>query len=130
MNKGKVTQVIGPVVDASFDTEGVQLPSILNALEVQKLDGQTIILEVQQHLGENRVRAIAMDSTEGLTRGMDVVDTGQPISMPVGNDIRGRLFNVVGQAIDGLSQPKGDNKLPIHRAAPAFDELSDRKSVV
>ncbi len=130
MNKGKVSQVIGPVVDASFDTENAKLPSIMNALYVEKPDGQRVVLEVQQHLGEDRVRTIAMDSTEGLTRGMPIVDTGEPISMPVGEDIRGRLFNVVGEAIDGLEQPKGTQKLPIHRAAPAFEELSTQSEVL
>ncbi len=130
MNKGKVTQVIGPVVDVSFDTENARLPSILNALYVEKEDGQRVVLEAQQHLGEDRVRTIAMDGTEGLTRGMAVIDTGQPISMPVGNDIRGRLFNVVGEAIDGLPQPKGTQKLPIHRHAPSFEELSTQSEVL
>jgi F-type H+-transporting ATPase subunit beta len=121
MNKGTVAQVIGPVVDVDF-TEG-NLPEILNALHIEK-DGGLLTLEVAQHLGENRVRAIAMDSTDGLTRGTEVKDTGSPISMPVGEDIRGRLFNVVGEAIDGIAAPKGDRRAPIHREAPNFDELS------
>lgn len=121
MNKGTVAQVIGPVVDVDF-TEG-NLPEILNALHIEK-DGGLLTLEVAQHLGENRVRAIAMDSTDGLTRGTEVKDTGTPISMPVGEDIRGRLFNVVGEAIDGIAAPKGDRRSPIHREAPNFDELS------
>src|SRR6478735_8029935 len=100
-NIGKITQVIGPVVDVSFEGEGVRLPRILDAIEITMPNGQRIILECQQHLGEDRVRTIAMDSTDGLVRGMDVVDKGSPIAMPVGEEIRGRLFNVVGDAIDG-----------------------------
>ena len=117
-NIGKVTQVIGPVVDVSFDTEGAKVPNILDSLEVTRLDGQIVVLECQQHLGEDRVRTIAMDSTEGLVRGMEVVDTGTPIEMPVGEGIRGRLFNVVGQAIDGIGDPGTTERLPIHRPAP------------
>ena len=129
-NIGKITQVIGPVVDVSFDAEGSKLPNILDALEVTKENGQKIVLECQQHLGEDRVRTIAMDSSEGLTRGMDVTDTGNAIAMPIGDDIKGRLFNVIGQAIDGIPQPKGENKLPIHRAAPKFEDLSTSSEVL
>jgi F-type H+-transporting ATPase subunit beta len=129
-NIGKITQVIGPVVDASFEAEGAKLPNILDALEVTKQDGSRVVLEVQQHLGENRVRTIAMDGTEGLQRGMDVVDTGTPISMPVGDDIKGRLFNVVGEAIDGLPQPKGDKRAPIHRVAPRLEDLATSKEIL
>ena len=126
---GKITQVIGPVVDVSFDTEG-SLPNILDALVVTKENNQKIILECQQHLGEDRVRTIAMDSTEGLTRGMPVLDTGSPIKMPTGEDIRGRLFNVVGEAIDGIDQPEGNKGLSIHRNAPKFEELSTSTEVL
>src|SRR5215217_1142303 len=105
-NIGRITQVIGPVVDVSFVGENSRLPNILDALEVTKFNGQKIILECQQHLGEDRVRTIAMDSTEGLTRGDVVTDLGSPITMPTGDDVRGRLFNVVGEAIDGIAQPK------------------------
>ena len=129
-NIGKITQVIGPVVDVSFDAEGAKLPNILDALEVTRPDGQKIVLECQQHLGEDRVRTIAMDSSEGLTRGMDVVDTGTAIAMPIGDDIKGRLFNVVGEAIDGIDQPKGDRKLPIHRPSPKFEDLSTSTEVL
>ncbi|KYG79633.1 MULTISPECIES: F0F1 ATP synthase subunit beta [Roseivirga] len=129
-NIGKITQVIGPVVDVSFDVEGSKLPNILDALEVTKENGQKIVLECQQHLGENRVRTIAMDSSEGLTRGTDVIDTGKPIAMPIGDDIKGRLFNVVGEAIDGIPQPKGDRRLPIHRSAPKFEDLSTSTEVL
>ena len=114
-NKGKVTQIIGPVVDVSFEGSGSRIPAILDALEVTKANGQKVILECQQHLGEDRVRTIAMDSTEGLERGMDVVDLGNQITMPTGDAIRGRLFNVVGTAIDGIPQPSSTGGLPIHR---------------
>jgi F-type H+-transporting ATPase subunit beta len=122
MNKGTVAQVIGPVVDCDF--EDGQLPKILNALQLKLDDGRTLVFEVAQHLGENRVRTIGMDSTDGLVRGMEVQDTGSPISMPVGDDIRGRLFNVVGQAIDGIQEPKGDKRYPIHKPAPDFTDLA------
>jgi F-type H+-transporting ATPase subunit beta len=127
-NIGKVTQVIGPVVDVSF--EGGALPKIFNALEVTKPNGQKLVLEVQQHLGEDRVRTISMEGTEGLQRGIDVVDTGAAIAIPTGEEIKGRLFNVVGDAIDGISQPSGKNKLPIHRNAPKFEELSTSSEVL
>lgn len=129
-NIGRITQVIGPVVDISFEAEGAKLPNILDALTVTKTNGQVVVLECQQHLGENRVRTIAMDATEGLERGLDVIDTGSPIQMPVGEDIKGRLFNVVGQAIDGIPQPKGDKTLPIHRPAPKFEDLSTSTEIL
>ncbi|MDZ7680821.1 MAG: hypothetical protein U5J63_03680 [Fodinibius sp.] len=100
MNKGTVAQVIGPVVDVDFDQGDI--PPVLNALYIEREDNSKLYLEVAQHLGENRVRTIAMDSTDGLVRQMDVVNTGSPISMPVGEDIRGRVFNVVGEPIDGI----------------------------
>ena len=130
LNKGKITQVIGPVVDVAFDSENARLPKILDALEITRENGQKIILECQQHLGEDRVRTIALDSTEGLLRGMEVTDMGTPISMPTGDDIKGRLFNVVGEAIDGIKAPEGKNKLPIHRAAPRFEDLSTSSEVL
>lgn len=125
VNTGKITQIIGPVVDVSFEGEGSRIPAILDALRVTKANGQQVILEVQQHLGEDRVRAIAMDSTDGLYRGLDVDDLGHQITMPTGDGIRGRLFNVVGDAIDGIPQPKSTGTgLPIHRAAPKFEDLA------
>ena len=122
MNKGTVAQVIGPVVDVDFDQGDI--PPVLNALYIEREDNSKLYLEVAQHLGENRVRTIAMDSTDGLVREMDVINTGSPISMPVGEDIRGRVFNVVGEPIDGLEPPKGDRKYPIHRPAPDFEDLA------
>ncbi len=129
-NIGKITQVIGPVVDVSFDIEASRLPNILDALIVTKDGGQKVVLECQQHLGEDRVRTIAMDGTEGLVRGMEVIDTGTPIQMPVGDEIKGRLFNVVGEAIDGIPQPDGAKGLPIHRSAPRFEDLSTSTEVL
>ncbi len=122
MNKGIVAQVIGPVVDVDFPDAAI--PPVLNALHINQEDGSTLVLEVAQHLGEDRVRTIAMDSTDGLVRGTEVTNTGGNISMPVGEDIRGRLFNIVGEAIDGIQEPKGDRKYPIHRPAPSFDDLA------
>ena len=119
---GQVVQVVGPVVDVAFSSK--EVPDILVALEVERGDLGTLVLEVQQHLGENRVRAVAMDSTDGLTRGDRVTSTGKPITMPTGPDIRGRLLNVVGSAIDGLPQPSAEAHLPIHREPPAFADLS------
>ncbi|MEX1054511.1 MAG: F0F1 ATP synthase subunit beta, partial [Rhodothermales bacterium] len=121
-SKGKVIQIIGPVVDVQFDTEYV--PDIHDALTISRTGTDDLVLEVQSHLGENRVRTISMDSTDGLTRGTAVTNTGQPISMPVGEEIRGRLLNVVGKAIDGLPQPKVSQYRAIHQEAPGFDELS------
>ncbi|WP_162425663.1 F0F1 ATP synthase subunit beta [Pontibacter pudoricolor] len=129
-NIGRITQVIGPVVDVSFAGENAKLPNILDALEVIKESGQRIVLEVQQHLGEDRVRTIAMDSTEGLTRGAQVNDLGGPITMPTGNAINGRLFNVIGEAIDGIPQPATTTRLPIHRAAPLFEELATSSEIL
>ncbi|HKL20042.1 MAG TPA: F0F1 ATP synthase subunit beta [Halalkalibaculum sp.] len=122
MNKGTVAQVIGPVVDVDFNKG--EIPRVLNALYIEQEDNNRLYLEVAQHLGENRVRTIAMDSTDGLVRNTEVVDSGAPISMPVGEDIRGRLFNVVGEAIDGIEPPKGEERYPIHRPAPSFEELA------
>ncbi len=129
-NIGRITQVIGPVVDVSFSGVNSKLPNILDALEVTKDNGQKVILECQQHLGEDRVRTIAMDSTEGLTRGAEVVDLGTPITMPTGEGIKGRLFNVIGEAIDGIQQPVSAGGLPIHRAAPRFEELATSSEVL
>ncbi len=130
-NIGQVKQVIGPVVDVSFTGEGSTLPDILNALELTKDNGETLTLEVQRHLGEDSVRAISMDSTEGLTRGMEVVDKGLPISMPTGDAIRGRLFNVVGDAIDGIGNvDKSQNAYSIHSKPPRFEDLSTETEVL
>ena len=130
-NIGHVKQVIGPVVDVSFSGEGIKLPEIYNALEIKRPSGDVLVLEVQQHLGEDSVRAVAMDSTDGLSRGTEVVDTGAPIAMPIGKGIKGRLFNVVGEAIDGIGNvPKGADARPIHRKPPAYEELSTEEEVL
>jgi len=130
-NIGRVKQVIGPVVDVSFAGEGSKLPAILNALEITRANGDKLVLEVQRHLGENSVRAISMDSTDGLQRGAEVVDMGQAIAMPVGEAIKGRLFNVVGEAIDGIGNvEKGGNAYPIHRKPPRYEDLATDKEVL
>src|SRR5687768_10685681 len=123
-NIGKVAQVIGPVVDVSFAAEGSTLPKIYSALEIFKGNGEKLVLEVQQHLGEDLVRAIAMDATEGLVRGMEVVDMGQPIAMPIGDEIKGRLFNVVGEPIDGIGKLGTTRSRAIHQTPPRFEDLS------
>ena len=110
LNKGKISQIIGPVIDVTFDDE-VDLPRIYDALEVTNDAGDLIVLECQQDIGESTVRTVAMDSTDGLRRGMDVVATGGPISMPTGEDIKGRLFNVIGETIDGMEPVKGMESL-------------------
>ena len=130
-NTGKISQIIGPVVDVVFEGKENSLPNIYDSLEVQTSTGK-LVLEVQSHIGEDTVRTISMDSTDGLSRGADVAGTGNPIQMPIGDDVYGRLFNVIGDAIDGLGDlPKtGDAGLPIHREAPAFDELSTSTEVL
>src|SRR5271170_4374076 len=117
-NKGKIVQIIGPVVDVRF--ESGSLPNILDALEVKRPDGQIIVLECEQHVGEDTIRAIAMDSTDGLRRGVEVLAMGSPITMPVGEKIKGRLFNVVGEAIDGIGSVDNTGGYGIHREPPKF----------
>ena len=126
---GKIAQVIGAVVDVAFENEK-DIPKIHDALEVTNPNGQTIILETQQDIGENTVRTIAMDGTDGLYRGLEVVNTGQPISMPVGEDINGRLFNVIGNPIDGLGEVSQKEKRPIHSDPPDYDQLSTAEEVL
>jgi F-type H+-transporting ATPase subunit beta len=126
---GKISQVIGPVVDVAFEN-GATLPKIYDALEVRKFDGTRVVLEVQAHVGENAVRTISMDSTDGFTRGMHVISTGSAIKMPIGDQIRGRLFNVSGEAIDGINVVDGANGLPIHREAPKFEDLSTSAEIL
>ncbi len=122
MNKGKVLEIVGARVDLDF-SEG-KLPDILNAIEVQREDGTTLALEVQQHLGENRVRAIAMDTTDGLVRGTRAIDSGEPISVPVGDPVLGRVFDVTGQPIDDAGEVDASQRYPIHRHPPPPEELS------
>ncbi|MEN0056740.1 MAG: F0F1 ATP synthase subunit beta, partial [Mucilaginibacter sp.] len=128
-NIGKISRIIGPVVDVSF-ADDAHLPKIYDALEITKENGQKVILEVQQHLGEDRVRAIAMDSTDGLLRGMKVLDLESAIKMPVGENIKGRVFNVVGDAIDGIADLDKANGRPIHNTPPRFEDLSTETEVL
>src|ERR1051326_8272751 len=131
MNEGKIVQLIGPVVDIDFS--GGKLPSILNAVTIPRKNtegvDEELICEVQQHLGEERVRAVAMDSTDGLVRGMKAVDLGNPIQVPVGPSTLGRLINVIGKGIDSLPPLNGQMKYSIHRPPPAFDSLSTQKEM-
>ena len=128
-NIGKIKQIIGPVVDVHFPGEQ-ELPEIFNALELIRENGEKLVMEVQQHLGEDSVRCIAMDGTEGLQRGLDVVDTGKAIAMPTGPQIYGRLFNVTGDAIDGLPEVSKENARPIHARPPRFEDLSTNSEIL
>ena len=123
-NYGKVTQVIGPVIDVSFEGGKEVIPPIYNALKVEREDGEELILEVEQHIGEDTVRCVAMESTDGVRRGVKVLDLGRPISVPTGDQVKGRLLNVIGEAIDELAPLKREDLRPIHQPAPAFDELA------
>ena len=128
---GKVSQIVGPVIDVEFGADA-ELPKIYDSLEINREDGSILVLEVQSHIGENSVRTIAMDSSDGLSRGTHVSATGAPIQVPIGDDVYGRLFNVIGDAIDGLGNlPKaGKDGLPIHREAPKFEDLSTSTEVL
>jgi len=120
-NLGKVIQIIGPIIDIKFDSEN--LPDLFNALEINAGD-KKVIAEVEQHIGDDTVRAIAMESTEGLRRGMEVLDTGSSVSVPVGKEVLGRLFNVLGNPIDEEGEFTSQQSYPIHRSAPSFEEQS------
>ncbi len=125
-NKGTITQIIGPVVDIQFTED--KLPAIYNAVEIQ-LGKQMLVAEVQQHLGDGQVRAVSMGPTDGLKRGTEASDTGAPISVPVGEEVLGRIFNVIGENVDGKPQVKAKQKYPIHRPAPLFSEQSTKLEV-
>ena len=127
--KGKISQIIGAVVDVTFEDED-DLPAIYTALKVKRPDGAEIILECQQDIGENTMRTIAMDSTDGLQRGMEVISTGGPISMPIGENVHGRLFNVIGDAIDGMPQPECEKRYGIHRDPPKFENLATTQEIL
>jgi len=127
LNKGYVTQIIGPVLDIAF-TEGT-LPPIYSAIEISAEDGSSTIVEVQQLLGDNKVRAVSMRSTDGLKRGVEAIDLGTPISVPVGTPTLGRIFNVIGEPVDEQGEVKYNETLPIHRDAPAFTELETKPSI-
>ncbi len=128
-NIGKVAQVIGPVIDVRFD-DGIALPKILDAMVIKRPGADDLILECQQHIGEDTVRTISMDSTEGVSRGTEVISLGEAIIMPTGDKIKGRLFNVVGKAIDGIGEVDKANGYGIHRAAPRFEDLSTSSEVL
>lgn len=131
---GRISQVIGPVIDVYFDTQGQEsekvLPKIYEALKVKRSDGSDLIVEVQQHIGEDTVRCVAMDNTDGLQRGLEAVPMGSPIRMPAGEQIKGRMMNVIGQPIDGMEALSMEGSYPIHREAPKFDDLSTNKEIL
>ncbi|MGA9175479.1 MAG: F0F1 ATP synthase subunit beta [Thermoactinomyces sp.] len=128
MSTGRVLQVMGPVVDVQFD-QG-HMPEINNAIKVKRADGSELVLETALHLGDNTVRTVAMASTDGLVRGMEAVDTGAPISVPVGRPCLGRVFNVLGEPIDEAGPVNGEKKLPIHRPAPSFEDQSTEQQML
>ena len=132
--KGHISQIIGPVIDVFFDTQGEDaekvLPKIHDALKVVKPNGNSIIVEVQQHIGEDTVRCVAMDNTDGLQRGLEAIATGSPIVMPSGDQIKGRMLNVTGHPIDGMAELDMTDAYPIHREAPKFEDLSTRKEML
>ncbi|MDD6517110.1 MAG: F0F1 ATP synthase subunit beta [Prevotella sp.] len=131
---GHISQIIGPVIDVFFDTQGQDpekvLPKIYEAMTVKRPDGRDLVLEVEQHIGEDTVRCIAMDSTDGLERGLEVKPLGAPIQMPSGDQIRGRMMNVIGQPIDGMKPLSMEGSYPIHRKAPKFEDLSTHKEML
>ncbi|NDP22244.1 MAG: F0F1 ATP synthase subunit beta [Paludibacter sp.] len=130
---GHISQIIGPVVDVFFDLtakEEFKLPAIYDALSIDRGDGRKLIVEIQQHIGENTVRTVAMDSTDGLSRGLKVVALGSPISMPVGDQVKGRLMNVIGDSIDGMKPLDKTGSNPIHRLPPKFEDLTTSEDVL
>jgi F-type H+-transporting ATPase subunit beta len=129
-NFGKITQVIGPVVDVTFEGKGNKVPEIYTALSVKRHDGTALMLEVEQHIGENTVRCVAMDSTDGLQRGTKVENLQQPISVPTGEQVKGRLLNVIGDPIDHLADLKGGDRRPIHQPTPDFSDLSISQEIL
>ena len=131
---GHISQIIGPVIDVYFDTQGQDaekvLPKIYEALKVKRPEGKDLLLEVEQHIGEDTVRCIAMDSTDGLQRGLEVIPTGSAIQMPAGEQIKGRMMNVIGEPIDGMNSLNTEGSYPIHRPAPEFKDLSTHKEML
>ena len=127
-NVGKIVSIVGVVLDVKFENEN-SLPNLLNALVI-KLGDQEIVAEVAQHIGDDTVRCIAMSATDGLVRGMEVIDTGKPIAVPVGNKTLGRIFNVLGEPVDGFEAPKDAPRDPIHRAAPEFNEIAGSAEIL
>jgi F-type H+-transporting ATPase subunit beta len=129
-NFGYISQVIGPVVDVSYRQTRLDLPKIYDALQIIRPDGKILIVEVQQHIGEDTVRAVAMDSTDGISRGMKAVNLNAPISMPVGEQVKGRLLNVIGETIDGMKNVSYEGSKPIHRDPPKFEDLSTSTEIL
>ncbi len=131
---GHISQIIGPVIDVYFDTQGLDpdkvLPKIYEALKVECPSGKELVIEVQQHIGEDTVRCVAMDNTDGLQRGLEVIPTGSPITMPAGEQIKGRMMNVIGQPIDGMKPLDMKGSYPIHRQPPKFEDLSTHKEIL
>ncbi len=127
---GKITQIIGPVIDVVFDQENIKLPEIYESLHIERENENNLVLEVQQHIGENTVRTIAMDSTDGLKRGIEVIATGSPILMPTGDEIKGRIFNVTGDAVDGISEVDKTKGYPIHKEAPEVKDLTTESEIL
>ena len=131
---GRISQIIGPVIDVYFDTKGLDaekvLPKIHEALRINRGNGQELIVEVQQHIGEDTVRCVAMDNTDGLQRGLEAIPVGSPIQMPAGEQIKGRMLNVIGKPIDGMNELDMKGSYPIHREAPSFEELSTKKEIL
>ena len=126
-NIGTIVQVIGPVLDIRFDDE--HMPALLNAIEVE-FNGRKLVAEVAQHVGDNIVRCIAMSSTDGLTRGTEAVDTGAPISVPVGEGCLGRIFNLLGEPIDDQPAPEAKERWPIHRPAPSYEDQQSTTEIL
>ncbi|MDR3252383.1 MAG: F0F1 ATP synthase subunit beta [Tannerella sp.] len=132
---GRISQIIGPVIDISFDNDStnddrIALPSIHDAVKIKRHNGRVLVAEIQQHIGEYCVRAVAMDSTDGLQRGMEAISDYLPISMPVGEQTKGRLLNVIGETIDGMRPLENTRTLPIHRDAPRFEDLSTKQEIL
>src|SRR6056297_583904 len=127
---GKITQIIGPVIDVVFDQENIKLPEIYESLEIERENQINLVLEVQQHIGENTVRTVAMDSTDGLMRGTNVIATGSPILMPIGDEVKGRIFNVTGDAVDGISEVDKTKGYPIHKQAPEVKDLTTESEIL
>ena len=131
---GRISQIIGPVIDVYYDTKGLDpekvLPKIHDALKIIRPDKRELIVEVQQHIGEDTVRCVAMDNTDGLQRGLEAISTGFPILMPAGDQIKGRMLNVIGQPIDGMKELDMRGAYPIHREAPKFEELSTQQEML
>jgi F-type H+-transporting ATPase subunit beta len=127
---GQIITIIGPVIDVSFEEYAEDLPSIHEALTIERENGQKLIIECQQHIGEHTIRTIAMDSTDGLQRGMKVHATGEPIKMPKGDTVKGRLLNVVGEAIDGLGEVDSSQGYQVHNHPPKYEDLSTETEVL